>query len=63
MSLTETEKTTWENAEESETKTCICGKPAVGVIPTYFSHRYVCREHAKEAEKEGLYVDYDNWRL
>jgi hypothetical protein len=63
-------KTTCETAEESDTKRCghkigdaRCGKPAVGVIPTYFGHSYVCREHAKEAEKEGFVIDYDNWRL
>jgi len=42
---------------------CSCGKEAIGVIPTLYAHRYVCEQHAKEAEKEGWYVDYDNWRL
>jgi len=60
---TEHSKATWENAEESETKKCPCGKPAVGVIPMGFGHKYVCREDAKKAEDEGWAVDYDNWRL
>jgi hypothetical protein len=62
--------TTCETAEESETKKCTqkigearCGKPAVGVICTYLGHSYVCREHAKKSEADGLWVDYDNWRL
>ena len=45
------------------TKECVCGKQAVGVISTLFGHKYVCREHATAAEKEGLVVDYENWRL
>jgi hypothetical protein len=59
---------------ESETKKCsfseACGKPALGVIPMVnigvmgnLGHVYVCREHAKEAEKQGFWVDYDNWRI
>ena len=42
---------------------CKCGRDAVGVIPFGIGHRYVCSEHAKEAETRGWSVDYDNWRL
>lgn len=49
--------------QPSETKKCACGEPAVGVIPTYFGHKYICKKHAKEAEEQNLFVDYDNWRL
>jgi hypothetical protein len=52
-----------QGIQESETKKCKCGKPAVGVISTMLAHKYVCREHAEEAEAQGLKVDYDNWRL
>lgn len=44
-------------------KKCSCGKDAVGVIPIGLMHRYVCEEHAKEAEAKGWKVDYDNRRL
>jgi hypothetical protein len=54
---------TADNAEPSETKKCICGEAAVGVISTGFAHKYVCRKHAKEEEKNGFFVDYGNWRL
>ena len=56
-------KITWETAEESKTKKCNCGAPAVGVIPTLLGHKYVCREHAKKEEAEGWAIDYNNWRL
>ena len=42
---------------------CSCGKEAVGVIPSLLGHRYVCKECGDKAEKEGWYVDYENWRL
>ena len=44
-------------------KKCACGKDAVGVITTGVGHRYVCEEHAIQAEKDGWAVDYENWRL
>jgi len=44
-------------------KKCSCNKEAIGVISTLFGHKYVCKGHANEAEKEGLFVDYENWRL
>jgi hypothetical protein len=68
--MSATEKTTCETAEESDTKKCstktpngFCDKPAVGVLQTYFGHKYICREHAKQAEKDGFMIDYENWRL
>lgn len=39
---------------------CSCGKEAIGVIPCGIAHRYVCKECAEKAEKEGWYVDYEN---
>ena len=42
---------------------CSCGGEAVGVISCGIAHRYVCKDCAKKAEKEGLSVDYNNWRL
>jgi hypothetical protein len=44
-------------------KKCACGEKAVGVISIILGHKYVCAKHAKEAEEEGLSVDYKNWRL
>ncbi len=53
---------------ESKTKKCGNDKrhgnrPAVGVISYLKFHTYVCLECAKKAEKDGLFVDYANWRL
>lgn len=44
-------------------KKCMCGKDAIGVISSLLGHRYVCQEHASETEKEGWFIDYENWRL
>ncbi len=57
------EKVEWKVKMSEKIEKCSCGRKAVGVIAMLIGHRYVCKTHVKEAEKEGWIVDYDNWRL
>jgi len=57
------EPKTLETVVESRTKKCNCGRPAIGVIKYPLLHSYCCRKCARKLEKEGLTIDYNNWRL